>query len=164
VLVVDLGAAAAAWAAIVVPAVRVVVPIVVVLGLVVLELAVMAIGVCVVAEALALVAVIAVEIVVQSVVVLVAAAARPHAADVVVAPAIVPVIVVVVRADEMIRDAVAVDVAIRRRQRRQVRACDLRAGVEAAPESGRPWRRTAALRERERTNTERYEVKVRRMG
>jgi len=98
-------------------------------------LVVVAIGIRVVAQALAFVAVVAIDVVVQTVVVFVAAAAGDEPALIVVAAAVVAV-VVIVGADEMIGDAVAVDVLVGRRQRRHLRARGLRARVEAAPQPG----------------------------
>ena len=106
-LVVELGGVSAAPAA---AAATIVVAAVVVAAVVfVLDLAGVAVRVRVVAQALALVAVIAVEVVVETVVIARRAAARAEAALVVVAAAVVAV-AVVVRADEVVGDAVAVDV------------------------------------------------------
>src|SRR5262245_3251475 len=98
-----------------------------------LDLSRLAIGIGVVAEALARVSMIAVDVVVEPIVIAVGAAARDETAVVRVAVAVVPV-VVVVRADEVIRDAVAVYVGVGRRQRRYLRALDLPARIEAAPQ------------------------------
>ena len=83
----------------------------------------------------------------------VAAAARAQAALIVIAVPVVAV-VLIVRAHEVVRDAIAVDVGVRRRQRGHLRARDLRAGVEAAPQTGGRLRRAAALREGEGSNTQ----------